>query len=67
MVILWLATFAAVAAKRARFIVDVSVSSCSDNGSLIDSKTCSRKRGVLLFKSGMAMMSAIAGLGALVW
>jgi hypothetical protein len=67
MVILWLATFAAVAAKRAQFVVDVSVSNCYDDGSLLDSKTCFKKRAVILFKSGQAMMSAEAGLGALVW
>jgi hypothetical protein len=48
------------------------VSNCFDDGGLIDSKTCFRKRsllkrGVILFESGLAMMSAMAGLGALVW
>lgn len=70
MVILWLATFAATAAKRALFVVDVNVNSCIDNGELTNSRICSRsisKRGVILFESGKAMLSAIAGLGALVW
>ncbi|KAK0391717.1 hypothetical protein NLU13_1216 [Sarocladium strictum] len=70
--ILWLATFAAVAARRAQFTVDVSVSNCFDDGSLVDSKTCFRKRSlfkraVILFRTGAAMMAANAGLGALVW
>jgi len=67
LVIMWLATFAAVAAKRAAYIYDVDVDSCYSDGSLIDSKTCFTKRSVILFESGLAMMAAIAGLGALVW
>ncbi|KAL6863865.1 G-protein coupled receptor protein [Trichoderma novae-zelandiae] len=67
MMILWLATFAAVAARRAQFIFNVSVSQCFDDGSLFNSKTCLKKRDVILFKSGGDMLAAIAGLGALVW
>ncbi|KAI5459199.1 hypothetical protein BGZ63DRAFT_512809 [Mariannaea sp. PMI_226] len=75
LVILWLASFAAMAAKRARYVVPVSVHGCYDDGDLIDSKTCYRrraidqmmKRDVILFKSGLAMTAAVAGLGALLW
>lgn len=67
MMVLWLATFAAVAAKRAEFTVNVSVDGCFDDGSSFNSKTCFRKRSIILFKSGADMLSAIAGLGALVW
>lgn len=67
MMILWLATFAAVAAKRAKFVFNVRVDGCFDDGSLFNSKTCFKKRDVILFKSGGDMLSAIAGLGALVW
>ncbi|KAK5992434.1 hypothetical protein PT974_05838 [Cladobotryum mycophilum] len=72
LVILWLATFAAVAARRASFKFNVRVDGCFDDGSLFNSKTCFTKRqlmkrGVILFKSGQGMLSAIAGLGALVW
>ncbi|CAI6090464.1 hypothetical protein V2G26_005989 [Clonostachys chloroleuca] len=71
MMILWLATFAATAAKRASFIYNVNVNSCYNDGSLINSTTCAKRslvtRATLLFKSGQAMMSANAGLGALVW
>lgn len=69
MVILWLATFAAVAANRAQFRHPVSVSQCHDDGSLIDAVTCFRKRqeNVILFESGQDAYSAVAGLGALVW
>ncbi|QYS97344.1 MARVEL domain-containing protein [Trichoderma simmonsii] len=73
MMILWLATFAAVAAKRAQFKFNVRVDGCFDDGSLFNSKTCYKKRDfvkkrdVILFKSGGDMLSAIAGLGALVW
>ncbi|KAG5980290.1 hypothetical protein E4U43_006757, partial [Claviceps pusilla] len=72
LVILWLATFAASAARRATFKVPVQVSGCYDDGGLINSKTCARKRALvekrdILFKSGQAMFSAMAGVGALVW
>jgi hypothetical protein len=71
MMILWLATFAATAAKRATFVYNVNVNSCYNDGSLINSTTCAKRslvtRATLLFKSGQAMMSANAGLGALVW
>ncbi|KAF7544298.1 hypothetical protein G7Z17_g10073 [Cylindrodendrum hubeiense] len=75
LMILWLAAFASMAARRAKYVYDVTVTNCSDDGSLFDSKTCSRKRAmdlversnVILFKSGLAMTAAIAGLGALVW
>jgi hypothetical protein len=71
MVILWLSAFATVAASRARFRFDTSVSSCYDDGSFVNSMTCSRKRadetGVLLFSTGQALLSATAGIGALVW
>lgn len=66
--ILWLAAWAATAARRAKYIYNVNVNNCSDDGSLLNSKTCQiAKRGVILFKSGMAMLAAVAGLGALVW
>jgi len=67
MVILWLSTFAAVAAKRAKFVYDVTVDGCFNDGSLFNSETCFKKRDVILFKNGEDMLSAIAGLGALVW
>ncbi|GFP56828.1 hypothetical protein ACSS6W_004653 [Trichoderma asperelloides] len=72
MMILWLATFAAVAAKRAQFVFNVSVSQCFNDGSVFNSETCFKKRDiskrdVLLFKRGAAELAAIAGLGALVW
>lgn len=76
LVILWLAAFASMAAKRAAYVVPVSVSNCYDDGDLVNSKTCVRRRAidqmmkrsdVILFKSGLAMTAAIAGLGALVW
>lgn len=67
MVVLWLACWAAVAAKRAKYVYSVSVDNCYDDGSLVGSKTCFRKRSVIFFKSGLAKFAAIAGLGALVW
>ncbi|KAG8410882.1 hypothetical protein J3459_016911 [Metarhizium acridum] len=71
LVVMWLATFAAVAARRATFKFNVQVTGCVDDGSIIGSKTCFSKRQLerrdILFKSGGAMMSSIAGLGALLW
>ncbi|KAG6131444.1 hypothetical protein E4U12_003679 [Claviceps purpurea] len=71
LVVLWLATFAAAAARRASFKVQASTSYCYDDGSYINSLTCFWKRALekraVLFKSGQDMFSAIAGLGALVW
>ncbi|POR37837.1 Uncharacterized protein TPAR_01970 [Tolypocladium paradoxum] len=68
LVVLWLAAWAAAAAKRAMFKVPVTVSQCFDNGGAFNSKNCVFKRAIpLLFKKGMDEMSAIAGLGALVW
>ena len=68
LMILWLAAFAATAAKRAKYRYAVTVGDCSDDGSVFDSKSCSIvKRDVILFKTGLAMLAAVAGLGALVW
>ncbi|KAM0197822.1 hypothetical protein ACHAPQ_006073 [Fusarium lateritium] len=72
MVILWLAAWAATAAQRAKYVVPVNTYGCYDDGSLKDSKTCNIfKRddddNVILFKTGLAMLAAVAGLGALVW
>jgi hypothetical protein len=67
MMLMWLVTMAAVAAKRSKFIYDVSVGNCYDRGTLVNSKTCSTfsKREVVLFQKGMDIMSAIAGLSGL--
>ncbi|KAH7155865.1 G-protein coupled receptor protein [Dactylonectria estremocensis] len=74
LMVLWLAAFASMAARRAGYVYDVNVSNCVDDGSLIDSTTCQTSKralversNVILFKSGLAMTAAIAGLGALVW
>ncbi|KAH7156664.1 hypothetical protein EDB81DRAFT_397774 [Dactylonectria macrodidyma] len=74
LMVLWLAAFASMAALRAGYVYDVNVSNCVDDGSLIDSTTCTvskralvERNNVVLFKSGLAMTAAIAGLGALVW
>ncbi|KND87289.1 hypothetical protein TOPH_08065 [Tolypocladium ophioglossoides CBS 100239] len=69
LLILWLAAWAAAAAKRALFKVPTTVSGCVDNGSTFNSKNCFVKRDSIeiLFKRGLDEMAAIAGLGALVW
>lgn len=67
LVVLWLATFAAVAERRSRFVFDVTVDGCYNNGGLVNSKSCFFKRAVVLFKRGGNMMAGAAGIGALVW
>lgn len=71
MMVLWLAAWAATAVRRAKYVVPVNAYGCVDDGSLTDSKTCNifKRDGenVILFKSGLAMLAAVAGLGALVW
>lgn len=72
MLVLWLAAWAATASRRAKYVVPVTVGNCYSDGSLIDSKNCSvfyKRDGenVILFKTGLAILAAIAGLGALVW
>ncbi|KXX83079.1 hypothetical protein MMYC01_200482 [Madurella mycetomatis] len=73
MAILWLASCGANAALRATFTVPVNVHGCVNDGSLINSNHCDvshvkRADGpAVASDSGLAMMSAIAGLSALVW
>ncbi|KAJ4012065.1 hypothetical protein NW752_004459 [Fusarium irregulare] len=72
MLVLWLSAWAATAARRAKYVVPVNVGGCYDDGSLVDSKNCSiffKRDGenVILFKTGLSVLAAIAGLGAMVW
>lgn len=73
MAILWLASCGANAALRATFTVPVNVHGCRNDGSLINSNQCDvsvMKRAdgpAVADDAGLAMMSAIAGLSALVW
>lgn len=71
MLVMWLAAWAAAAAKRAAFRYPTTVTQCYDNGSVFNSKTCMRRRALerrnVLFQKGLAEMAAVAGLGALVW
>lgn len=65
MMIMWLATMGAVAAKRSTFIYSVRAS-CSTDGSLINSGSCTiYKRAIVMSYGALDMMSAIAGLSAL--
>jgi hypothetical protein len=72
MAIFWLASLGANAAQRATFTVPVNIESCYNDGSAISSNHCTvsgarlAKRAVA-DQGGLAMMSAIAGLSALVW
>ncbi|EEU48253.1 uncharacterized protein NECHADRAFT_75635 [Fusarium vanettenii 77-13-4] len=75
LIILWLAAWAATASRRSKYVVPVTVGDCYDDGSVVNSKSCDvvfkraihTKRDVILTKIGLAMLSSIAGLGALVW
>ena len=61
MVIFWLATFAATAARRAKFRFDVPANTCIGD-------TCFGKRAVyILNNAGLNQFSATAGMGAIVW
>ncbi|KAK4179118.1 hypothetical protein QBC36DRAFT_323237 [Triangularia setosa] len=73
MAILWLAALGAIAARRARFVVPVSLGKCYDDGSAVSSKSCEvykrslEKRGAVLTQSGLGLTSGAAGLSALMW
>ncbi|KAJ0159409.1 hypothetical protein CTA2_9732, partial [Colletotrichum tanaceti] len=65
LVILWLATLGAAAARRATFVVSVTAS-CSSDGSAVNSGRCTVLRRYIVMSHGaLAMLSAIAGLSAL--
>ncbi|KAF1816771.1 hypothetical protein P152DRAFT_166 [Eremomyces bilateralis CBS 781.70] len=65
MVVFWLASMGAVAARRATFTVPVNAS-CYSTGSSINSGRCDiYKRAIVVTQAGLAMISAIAGLSAL--
>ena len=67
-VVFWLSTWAACAALRASFVFSINVDDCYNDGSTVNSNHCFTKRDIpILFRSGAAMLSAIAGLGALTW
>lgn len=72
LVIFWLAAMGATAHLRSRFKYDVNIYGCYDDGSSIDSTTCLvgrdglQKRAAVATKTGLAVMSSIAGLSALV-
>ncbi|CEJ90312.1 hypothetical protein VHEMI06103 [[Torrubiella] hemipterigena] len=70
--IMWIATFAATAARRAGFVIPVNPTNCQNDGSLINSSWCNIKRQLetrtaILFKNGQILMSAAAGIGAIIW
>ncbi|KAK4198741.1 hypothetical protein QBC40DRAFT_283177 [Triangularia verruculosa] len=73
MAILWLAALGSIAARRARFVYNVNVGNCYDDGSAVSSKTCNvykrslEKRGAILTQSGLGLTSGAAGLSALMW
>lgn len=68
MAIFWLACMGANAALRATFTQDVTIEQCYNDGSTINSSTCTiSRRGTVATPVGLALISAIAGLSALNW
>ncbi len=68
MALFWLASLGANAALRASFTQRVSVTDCYDDGSTVSSNHCTlAKRVAIATDTGLAIMSAIAGLSALQW
>ncbi|KAL2069839.1 hypothetical protein VTL71DRAFT_14518 [Oculimacula yallundae] len=73
LILFWLAAMGATARLRASFKYNVTVYGCYDDGSNIDSGTCIvgrseglQKRAAVATTGGLAILSAIAGLSALV-
>lgn len=72
MAIFWLSSMGANAALRASFIYSVNVDYCVNDGSAVSSNTCVvskrdlERRAAVAGSVGLAVMSAIAGLSALV-
>ncbi|KAK4128061.1 hypothetical protein N657DRAFT_584649 [Parathielavia appendiculata] len=73
MALFWLASMGANAALRAEFNTTVNINSCHSNGKVVNSKTCTytpakaKRNGAVADQTGLAVISAIAGLSALVW
>ena len=73
MAIFWLASLGANAALRASFNVSVTVTGCTDDGSAISAHSCTvvkrdlAKRAAVAGPVGLAVMSAIAGVSAIMW
>jgi hypothetical protein len=71
MAIFWLSSMGANAALRASFIYDVTVKDCYNDGSTVNSNHCTivkrdlERRAAVAGSTGLAVMSAIAGLSAL--
>jgi hypothetical protein len=72
MAIFWLSSMGANAALRASFIYSVNVEYCVNDGSAVSSNTCVvskrglERRAAVAGSVALAVMSAIAGLSALV-
>lgn len=73
MAVFWLASLGSNAALRATFTETVNIESCYNDGSTISSNHCTisgrdlTKRRAVAGQAGLAVMSAIAGVSALVW
>lgn len=69
MTIMWLASLGANAALRATFRTPVNIESCYNDGSMLDSSTCTiSKRAdgpAVAGKVGLALMSAVAGVSVI--
>jgi len=69
MIVLWLASLGSNAAFRAAFTVNVNVGACYDDGSAVDSTQCEvyKRDGAVANQTGLAELSAVAGLSALMF
>lgn len=68
MALLWLACTGANGALRATFNTPVNIIGCFDDGSAVNAHTCTvAKRAALADSTGLAMISAIAGVSAIEW
>jgi hypothetical protein len=69
----WLACLGSNAALRASFKTPVQIESCFDDGSAISSTSCTisarslEKRAAVAGQVGLALLSAIPAISALVW
>jgi len=72
MAILWLSSMGANAALRGTFKYSVTIESCYNDGSTVNSNFCTvskrglERRAAVANATGLAVMSSIAGLSALV-
>lgn len=65
LIMMWLAAFADVAAKRSTFVYNVDADCISDGDAINSGKCVVYKREIIMSYGALDMMSAAAGIGAL--